>query len=120
MNEIPLSLARWSVTHTDEDGYISIPHFKEIEQPLNTAFDKRDFSHIKSLMVQTLRDGDKITGVLVIANYKVDESYDVNNLIKAVSFFISSEMRNAKLIKQLTDFSRNDQLAGCLNRNAFE
>jgi len=120
VNEIPLTLARWSVTHTDEDGYISIPHFKEIEQPLNTAFDKRDFSHIKSLMVQTLRDGDKITGVLVIANYKVDESYDVNNLIKAVSFFISSEMRNAKLIKQLTDFSRNDQLAGCLNRNAFE
>lgn len=73
----------------------------------------------RNFMEVLLKDGNQLTGYIGIENYIKAEVLNTKSLLQTIALFLSSEIKNQRLIEQLTVLSRTDQLAGCDNRNAY-
>ncbi|MCQ2522322.1 MAG: sensor domain-containing diguanylate cyclase [Lachnospiraceae bacterium] len=69
------------------------------------------------LAVPTLDAGGKITGFIGVDN--PSERGESEMLMKSISAFVETEMREERHKKQLYELSHKDMMTGCLNRYAY-
>ncbi|GEM_PF-3315385 len=66
-----------------------------------------------------LTDKNDTIGYLVIDNYSLDLDINIKEVIEAVAIFISEELRNYNLAKEMIFMSAHDALTELGNRNSF-
>ncbi|WP_243108371.1 sensor domain-containing diguanylate cyclase [Butyrivibrio sp. X503] len=74
---------------------------------------------ISRYSVSVMRDNDEIIGYLVADNYAEDLPLNVGEVMESVAIFISYEMRNRALTKEMTYLGSHDALTGLGNRYAL-
>lgn len=74
----------------------------------------------KAIMIPLYNDNGAIIGYLGVENYDDVETFDVNNLLDTVSYFISTEMRKNELINHLDYLGKNDLMTDVRNRYSMD
>ncbi len=74
---------------------------------------------ISRYMVTTLHDNDEIIGYLVADNYENTLPINVAEVMESVAIFISYDMRNRALTKEMEYLGSHDALTGLGNRNSL-
>lgn len=69
--------------------------------------------------VSVMKDNNEIIGYLVADNYAEDLPLNVGEVMESVAIFISYEMRNRALTKEMTYLGSHDALTGLGNRYAL-
>lgn len=87
-----------------------------INPSLHSLFEE---SGVKSVVLFPLKHSDITLGYLWVLNYNVDDVLKVKEMLELSTLFISSEIANHQLMKQLEYLSSVDVLTGCKNRNAM-
>ncbi|MQN01125.1 MAG: EAL domain-containing protein [Lachnospiraceae bacterium] len=108
---------KWWERYANKDDVIIVSDVKSImKNAPDTIVDPR----CHNFMGVMLKDNKQIVGYIGVENYVKSEVLNTKSLIQTISLFLTAELKNQKLIDQLTNLSRKDQLAGCYNRNAYE
>ena len=74
---------------------------------------------VKSLILAPLIQGKKMTGVLFITNFNIDQIIQLKDFVELTAFFLSAEINNNNLMEQLEYMSNIDTLTGVKNRNSM-
>ena len=74
---------------------------------------------VKSLILAPLMQGKKMTGVLFITNFNVEQIIQLKDFVELTAFFLSAEINNNNLMEQLEYMSNIDSLTGVKNRNSM-
>ena len=85
------------------------------EEVYNTVVD----GSISRYSISVMRDNKEIIGYLVADNYAEDLPLNVGEVMESVAIFISYEMRNRALTKEMTYLGSHDALTGLGNRYAL-
>ena len=75
--------------------------------------------YISRYSISVMRDKDEIIGYLVADNYAEGLPINVGEVMESVAIFISYEMRNRALTKEMTYLGSHDALTGLGNRYAL-
>lgn len=118
--QFPVSCFDWWKDYMDKDGVVIVRNTPQLAEVAPNGAKHMTKYHIKQEMVVLLYDHDRVIGYLGINNYRDVELINTRNLLQTIALFIAAEIRNQNLIHQLTRLSREDQLTGCGNRNAFD
>ncbi len=110
----------WWKDYMDKDGVAIIRNTPDLTEKAPLGAEIMNRYNIKKVMVVMLYDRDKVIGYFGINNYQELELINTRYLLQTIGLFLAAEMRNENLIDQLTRLSREDQLTGCGNRNAFD
>ena len=111
----------WEDTLKDTDCVIVKDEFDmDILAEKNPIWVKslRDAS-VKSLILAPLVQGKKMTGVLFITNFNVEQIIQLKDFIELTAFFLSAEVSNNDLMERLEYMSNVDTLTGVKNRNSM-
>ncbi len=76
-------------------------------------------ANVKSLILTPLLQGKKMTGVLFITNFNVEQIIQLKDFIELTAFFLSAEVSNNDLMERLEYMSNVDTLTGVKNRNSM-
>ena len=74
---------------------------------------------VKSLILSPLMQGPKMSGVLFITNFNVEQIIQLKDYIELTAFFLSAEIANNDLMERLEYMSNIDTLTGVKNRNSM-
>jgi diguanylate cyclase (GGDEF)-like protein len=74
---------------------------------------------VKSVLIFPLKHKDKKLGYLWSLNFNTEEVVRIKEVLELSTYFISAEISNFILMKQLEYMSMIDMLTGCRNRNAM-
>jgi len=74
---------------------------------------------IQNFIASPLYEGGKLSGYLVIENFRVDELVDIRRLLETVSFFIADRKAISRSLNKLRDMSAHDSLTGAGSRHAL-
>ena len=116
----PVSRIAWWKDYMDKDGVVILRNSPELKEKDAIGYEVMNRYGIQKIMVVLLYDRDKVIGYFGINNYQEMELINTRDLLQTIALFLAAEMRNENLIGQLTRLSREDQLTGCGNRNAFD
>ena len=116
----PFSEIQWWMRYADEDFCMVVPDVDKIRDTLPDGFYLKNDRHIRNVIEIFFKEKNQLIGYIGADNYYDDEYINTKNLLQSISFFLTSELKNQKLIAELRMLSRYDQMAGCDNRNAFE
>jgi len=76
-------------------------------------------SDIHSLVLFPLLNNSEIIGFMWMTNFDVNESVRIKETLELATFFLSADIANFQLMKQLEVLSTVDLLTGVSNRNAM-
>ncbi len=76
-------------------------------------------ANVKSLILAPLMQGKKMTGVLFITNFNIEQIIQLKDFIELTAFFLSAEINNNNLMERLEYMSNIDTLTGVKNRNSM-
>ena len=74
---------------------------------------------VKTLILIPLKRRDKVIGYLYVANYDVNKTVIVKELIEVLSFFLGMEIANHQLREELEYRYSHDELTGVCSRSAM-
>ncbi len=111
-------VAHWQ-KRIKESGKIVVKDIEDIKEsdPENYALLQQ--YNLYSLMVLPMYEQDNLLGFMGVDNFQPTNAVNIEELLETVSFFIASELRNYRLIKELQRLSHSDFLTGVNNRNAL-
>lgn len=106
----------------DDSNIYEIKDEQDMERlaDLNPAWaaNLRD-SGVTSLILRPLRRDNQVIGYLYVDNFDVTRIVEVKELTELMGVFLTAEIANDQLLKQLERMSRKDPLTGVGNRRAM-
>ncbi len=74
---------------------------------------------ISRYIVSKLKSKTETIGYLLIDNYSQELTINVREVIESISIFISEELRNSRLVQEMSYMSNHDELTSLGNRHAY-
>ena len=74
---------------------------------------------VSRYIVSTLKSKADTIGYLLVDNFSKDLSINVREVIESISIFISEELRNDRLVREMSYMSNHDELTWLGNRHAY-
>lgn len=74
---------------------------------------------ISRYIIASLKDKNEVIGYLLIDNYSLDTDINIKEVVESVAIFISEELKNDKMAREMLYMSTHDALTGLNNRHSY-
>lgn len=78
-----------------------------------------DEAGVISVVMFPLQYNGEIMGFIWATNYDTDMAFQIKGILELTTYFLSSQIANYNMVKQLKHFGFTDMLTGVQNRNAM-